>query len=172
MNGSRFAVVASGFLGAEIVGAAGFALGAGLLAFDLAGPAIAGVVLAPVLVAAGGPLGYDLATWWVDDERAGRAEPGSRAAVHVAGVAGALFVFLVCLGVSAAAPTWPTAYLFLAGLGGLPVLAVAGRRLALRFVGSTTLLPMSLVATVVLSLAVVGGYIVWVARMFDAYGGD
>lgn len=172
MSGGRFAVVASGFLGAEIVGAAGFALGAGLLAFDLAGPAVAGMILAPVLAAAGGPVGYDLATWWVDDEQAGRAGPGSRAAVHAAGVAVALLVLLLCIAASAAAPTWPTAYLFLAGLGGLPVLAVAGRRFALRFAGSTTLLPMSLVATVVLSLAVVGGFIVWIARMIDAYGGD
>ena len=163
----------AGGLGAEVVGAVGFALGAGLLAIDLAGPAIAGLLLAPVLAAAGGPLGYDMATSWArDDEKALRAEPGSRAGVHAAGVATALLVLAVCVLAAAAAPTWPTVYLVLVGLCTLPILGVAGRRFALRFAESATLLPVALVAVVAATLGVFGSYIAFIARMLSVFGED
>ena len=169
----RVAVVAAGCLGAEFLGGAGYLLGASLLTIDLAGPALAGLMLAPVLAAAGGPVGYDMATTWAaDDERAIRAAPGARAAVHLAGVAVALFGSLVLLLASAAAPTAPTVYLILVAMVALPMMAVAGRRWALRFASSSTLLPMSIVATVVAALGLLGGFIVWLMRMFDAFGTD
>jgi hypothetical protein len=173
VTGRRLAVVVAGCLGAELVGAMGFALAAGLLAIDLAGPAIVGVFLAPVLAAAGGPLGYDLATSWArDDEKALRAEPGSRAGVHAAGVATALLILAVCVLAGAAAPFWPTVYLVMIGLCALPVLGVAGRRFALRFTESPTLLPVSLVVVVAGALGVFGSYLVFIARMFSVFGED
>lgn len=167
-RGRRVAVTAAGFIGAEVLGAVGFVLAAGLLAFDRAGPAVAAIVLAPVFAAAGGPVGYDLATWWADDdEEMSRAEPGSRAGVHAAGVVVALLVLLVCLSVAAAAPRAPTVYLFLVALCCLPVIAVAGRRLAVAaFSQSATLLPMSLVGVVTTALALFVAYNLFVTRMF------
>ena len=166
-GGRRVAVTAAGFIGAEVLGAVGFGLAASLLAFDRAGPAVAAILLAPVFAAAGGPAGYDLATWWADDdETMARAEPGPRAGVHAAGVVVALLVLLVCLSVAAAAPRAPTVYLFLAALCCLPILAVAGRRLAFAaFSESATLLPMSLVGVVTTAPARFVAYALLVMRM-------
>ena len=61
----------------------------------------------------------------------------------------------------------PTVYLFLVALCCLPILAVAGRRLAVAaFSESATLLPMSLVGVVTAALALFVAYAVFVTRMF------
>ena len=46
VTGRRLMVAVAGFVGAEILGAVGCALAAGLLAFDPSAPAVAAIVLA------------------------------------------------------------------------------------------------------------------------------
>ncbi len=162
----RVGSVTAGIFGAEVVGAAGFAVGAAMIATDWFPMAMAGIVLLPVLAAAGGPFGYDMAQSWVpEEERGPRAVAGSRAAAHAAGVAAALLLVVSCLGVAVALPTSPTVALFALSLFGLPCLAVLGRRLVIRsFSDSVTLLPVSLVVIVGATPALVFLYMLLLGR--------
>ena len=153
----------SGFVGAEITGAMGFAIAAGLIATNWVPTTLAGVILLPVLMAGAGPVGYDMAQSWVpEDEKA----PAFRPSAHAAGVAAALLLMLAYLGVAVAMPGERAAVLFMVTLFGLPYLAVMGRRLADRTLSdSPTLLPVSLVIVVGAAPAIVFVYLMFIGRL-------
>ena len=140
----------AGLLGAEITGTIAFAAGAGLLA--LVAPTVwVPFVALPVVLAGAGPVGYDMAQSWVpDDERLPSAAAGFRVAVHAAGVAAALVVALVVIGVADAAPGPLTVGMATLAFLGLPYLAAVGRNLAVnRLSGLKALLPVALAVILV-----------------------
>jgi hypothetical protein len=157
----------AGLLGAEILGAAGFGLAAGLLALT-AQTTWVPVIALPVVLALAGPVGYDLAQSWVpEDERLPSAPFGFRAAVHAAGVAGALVLAGAVAGVAGAAPSPPTVTVAMLALLGLPYLAAVGRNVAVRTLSSSkAVLPVALAVIVAAAPALFFAFAVLLGRLF------
>ena len=139
----------AGVFGAEVTGTIAFAAGVGLLALSTPSVWVPWIAL-PVVLAGAGPVGYDMAQSWVpEDERLPSAAAGFRAAVHAAGLAAALVLALVVVGVAGAAPSGPTVALATAAFLGLPYLTAVGRNVAVRTLsGSRAVLPLALVVIV------------------------
>lgn len=135
----------AGLLGAEITGTIGFAACAGLFAL-IAPTTWVPFVALPVVLAAAGPAGYDMAQSWVpEDERLPDAPAGFRVAVHAAGVAAALLLAGAVVAVANVAPSGPTAMMAMLVFLGLPYLAAVSRNVAVwRLSGSKALLPAAL----------------------------
>ncbi len=123
----------AGLVGAEITGVMGAAVGAAVAAIGWPPAVVVGVVLVPVLAAGAGPFGYDMAQSWVpEDERPPMAVPGSRAAAHIAGVAGALAVILAMSALAFVTRSVFAGVLSFVAVLSLPYQAAVGRGVAIR----------------------------------------
>lgn len=148
----------AGLLGAEITGTVAVALAGVLLALT-APTAWVPLIGLPILLAGAGPVGYDMAQSWVpEDERLPDAPAGSRAAVHAAGVAGALVLAGAAVVIANAAPSGPTAMLAMLAFLGIPYLGAVGRNVAVRRLpGSKAVLPLALAVIVAAAPALLFG---------------
>lgn len=160
----------AGLLGAEITGTIAVALAGVVLALTLP-TAWLPLIGLPVVLAAAGPAGYDMAQSWVpEDERLPAALAGFRIAAHAAGVAGALLLAGAVVGVANVAPSGPTGVMAMLAFVGLPYLAAVGRNVAARRVSSSkAVLPIAL--AVILAAAPVL-FFVCALLLGRLFGGD